>query len=68
MPTSPVPRYNAGDLSVNGMAETAGCLPISLCFLKAELILAEHMATQQTDYFPASLAQRSCDCLLDNDG
>lgn len=53
---------------MNGMAETAGCLPISLCFLKAELILAEHMATQQTDYFLASLAQRSCDCLLDNDG
>lgn len=41
------------------------CLPTSLYFLKAEMILAEHMATQQTDYFPA---HRSCDCLLDIDG
>lgn len=49
--TPPVPGSNTGDLGLDGMTETTGCLPTSiLCFfVKAELSLAEHMVSQQTE-------------------
>lgn len=49
--TPPVPGFNTGDLGLNGMTESTGCLPTYLLcfFVKAQLSLAEHMASQQTE-------------------